>query len=125
MDAEGNHHARVAVGQIEHAIEGIAVATGVVMLIEGARLAGLEELADARKLSQLQAMLAHCGPGEAAAGDADAENIIAELHDGGEIEGDQSAQSLDRLAKQLVYALNRRSEVNGGGEIAGQVNDSC
>jgi hypothetical protein len=110
-------HARVAGREVEHAVERVAVAVAVVVLGEGAGAAGLERLAQAREVGEVEAVAAD-RRGEPAAGGPDDQAAALEGEDRGEVVGGEAGDPVEAAAQQVVDVVGREAQVRGDGERA-------
>jgi hypothetical protein len=102
---ERHDHAGVAVREVQHAVERVAVAVAVVVLGECPRAARLERLAQAREVLELQRVTLDALVGEPAAGRPGYQAALLEHEDRGEIVGRHARQPVEAAAQQVVEAL--------------------
>ena len=103
--AEGNHHAGMAVGEIEDPVEGIAVAVSVVVFGIGTRPAGLERLLDRGEVGKSQLVMANGVARERASSRARHELRPFEDEEGGEVVGCDPAQPIEATAEEIFDAV--------------------
>ncbi len=123
--AQRHDHAGVPVGQVEHAVEGIAVAVGMVFLLEGARAAGVERLADGRKRAQVEAVRAHALVGQRPARGLGDEGIAFEHEQRRHVVLGQPADPFQAASEQLLDRLLLRGQSRQFGKLSRGIDGVC
>ena len=101
--AQRGHHAAVAVGHLQQAVEGVFA--GVILLEGGGLGAGLEGVLQAQVAAHGDAGLRQLRRGEGADGVGHPEAVAVPQQDGGQVEGHQLAQALKGVGHHAVGLL--------------------
>ena len=119
--AQGHHHARVAVREVEKAIEGITLAVRVIGFEERAGPPRVESLADGRELREVEGEVLHSRVGERSARHAGDELAVVENEDHAEVVLDDAREGVEPAAQDVIKRRAIRGEIDEVSQVAGQV----
>jgi hypothetical protein len=113
----------MAVGQVEDAVVGIALAPRMVVLAQHHGTAVLEGACDRREVAQADAVLPHLLVGQAAARRQHPQLTLGQAQHRSQVVGDQLLQRIERATEHLRQVLRLAGQARQVLQVAGRIVD--